>query len=73
MDFPDSGEAGIRIVGADYGALDQRGTTSEPSLAERLKNHDPLKRLSTMSAASNTSSESFFKKSEFLDPLVRIN
>ena len=29
--------------------------------------------MSEMSRASDASSESFFKKSEFLDPLVRIN
>ena len=45
---------------------------TEPNLGDSQKD-GLLKRQSTASAASNNSSESFFKKSEFLDPLVRIN
>ena len=71
MAFGGAGHGGIRVVGQSSSATDQRGTFAEPGLGESQKG-DPLKRLSTISGASNTSSESFFKKSEFLDPLVRI-
>ena len=65
-------DSDIKIVGAESEDQDQKGPTSEPRLTERLNQKELIRRLSTMSRESINSSE-YFKKSEFLDPLVRIN
>ena len=69
--FTDVAHGAIKIVGQEANGSGKPHAATETSMRESFK--DPMKRQSTVSAASNTSSESFFKKSEFLDPLERIN